>query len=315
MRANAASGDLYRGAIIDAHHHVWDLGLGRHPWLRPGAKVAHRYGDYASIKRDYLPADFLADVAGQNVVATVYMEAEWEPTDPIGETEWVARQRAATGIPGAMAAQTWLDAPDVGAVLAAQAAYPFVRSIRHKPGGARSQDEARSGIRSLLSDPTWEAGFALLAGHGLHFELQTPWWNLYEAAELADRHPDTQIVINHAGVVLDHRPETLRGWRAAMAHAAERSNMLVKASGLCIEGAGWVPEVNREIVLDLVHFFGAGRVMFGSNFPVDAIFMGYAALIENYRHVLCSLSQSEQRAVFCETAARTYHPSRFEPAA
>ena len=159
MAENSAS-DVYRGPIIDAHHHVWDLELDRHPWLRPGAKVPHRYGDYESIKHDYLPADLLADVAGQNVVATVYMEAEWDPADPLGETAWVARQRESSGVPGAMAAQAWLDAPDARQVLAAQAAHPFVRSIRHKPGGARSQQEAKSGLRSLMSDERWEAGYA-----------------------------------------------------------------------------------------------------------------------------------------------------------
>jgi predicted TIM-barrel fold metal-dependent hydrolase len=300
--------DLYAGPIIDAHHHVWDLSLQRHPWLRPGAKVAHRYGDYEAIKHDYLPTDFLADINGQQVVASVYVEAEWDPQDPLGETRWVEQTSKANGLPGAMAAQAWLDAPDAAQVLAAQAAHPLVRSIRHKPGGARSPAEVTGGVRSLLSDPRWQAGYALLAGHGLHFELQTPWWNLPEAAELADRHPETLMVINHAGVVLDHQAETLQGWRAAMAVAAKRPNMVVKVSGLCVEGAGWVPEVNREIVLDLVRLFGADRLMFGSNFPVDRMFIGYAALVDGYRQILARLEPAQQRAFFHDTAARIYAP-------
>ena len=28
---------LYDGPIIDAHHHLWDLSLARHPWLAAGA--------------------------------------------------------------------------------------------------------------------------------------------------------------------------------------------------------------------------------------------------------------------------------------
>ncbi|MFU1925229.1 hypothetical protein ACM6PT_49790, partial [Klebsiella pneumoniae] len=34
---------------------------------------------------------------------------------------------------------------------------------------------------------------AELARHGLHFDLQTPWWNLAEAACLARDFPDTLI--------------------------------------------------------------------------------------------------------------------------
>lgn len=300
---------LYQGPIIDAHHHVWDLGLDRHPWLRPGVQVAHRYGDYESIKHDYLPADFLADSAGSNVVATVYMEAEWDPADPLGETRWVEQASQAHGLPGAMAAQAWLDASDAEQVLAAQAASPLVRSVRHKPGGARSPAEAAGGVRSLLSDPRWQAGYALLARHGLHFELQTPWWNLAEAAQLAARHPDTLLVINHAGVVLDHKDETLRGWSEAMAIAARQRNIVVKVSGLCVEGAGWVADANREIVLALVRLFGADRLMFGSNFPVDQMFIDYAALIDGYRQILAPLELLQQQAFFHDTAARIYRPA------
>jgi len=309
MAENAVSTGLYAGPVIDAHHHVWDLRLGKHPWLRPGGQVPHRYGSYESIKHDYLPADLLADTAGQNLVATVYMEAEWEPADALGETAWVSRQSEATGIPGAMAAQAWLDAPDAAELIAAQAAHPLVRSVRHKPGGARSPQEVRDGVRTLMSDRRWRAGYAELARHGLHFELQTPWWNLPEAVALAERHPETLIVINHSGVVMDHKPETLRAWRAAMALAAAKPNMVVKASGLCVEREGWLLEINRTIVLDMVELFGADRVMFGSNFPVDRMFVGYAELLHAYRQILEPLDAAQQRAVFHDTAARVYAPS------
>jgi len=306
---------LYAGPVIDAHHHVWDLRLGKHPWLRPGEQVPHRYGDYESIKQDYLPADLIADAAQQNLVATVYMEAEWDPADALGETAWVAGQSQATGLPGAMAAQAWLDADDAADLIAAQAAHPLVRSIRHKPGGPRSPEEVAQGVPTLMSDSRWQAGYARLARHGLHFELQTPWWNLPEAVALAERHPETLVVINHSGVLLDHRPETLRGWRDAMSLAAGRPNMVVKASGLCVEKAGWLLEANRGIVLDMVGMFGADRVMFGSNFPVDRMYIGYAELLHAYRQILAPLDAAQQRAVFHDTAARVYAPAPIRPGA
>ena len=36
----------------------------------------------------------------------------------------------------------------------------------------------------------------VFARHGLHFELQTPWWHLHEAARLASDFPDLPIVLN-----------------------------------------------------------------------------------------------------------------------
>src|SRR5260221_10048324 len=85
--------------IVDAHQHFWDLAGDRHPWLAEAAMIPFRYGDYAVLKRDYLPADYRADSGAHRVVATVHVVAEWDPGDPIGETRWPAALRGGTGPP------------------------------------------------------------------------------------------------------------------------------------------------------------------------------------------------------------------------
>lgn len=300
--------DLYEGPIVDAHHHVWDLSLGRHPWLAPEGRVAHRYGDYEAIKHDYLPSDYLRDIAGTGIVASVYMEAEWTPGDGLAEVALVERYRKSSGVPGSMVSQARLDAADAAADLAALGAVPAVKSVRHKPGGATSPVEVSDGVRSLLSDDTWREGYALLGDHGLHFDLQTPWWNLGEARRLVDDFPDTTLIVDHAGVLADRDPETLAGWRAALEHIADAPNVVIKASGLCVAGTPWTVEANRGPILDLVRIFGAERVMFGSNFPVDGMFTTLPALIDGYRTILAELDPAAQRSVFHDTAQRVYAP-------
>jgi len=292
------SDEPYAGPVIDAHHHVWDLERNNYPWLRPDVMVAHRYGDYSAIKHTYLPADYLRDIAGSNVVASVYMEAEWDPSDPTGETRYVSELSRETGVPGAMTAQAWLDAPDVAEVLAAQAAFPLVRSVRHKPGAAGE----------LMGNRDWRAGYALLAEHGLHFELQTPWENLAQAAQLAADFPATLLVINHSGVILDRSDETLTGWRDALENIAQLPNVVIKASGLCIEGQPWSTDLNRGVVLDMVRIFGADRVMFGSNFPVDGMFATFAEILGSFIEITRHLSDAEKHAIFYGTAERVYAP-------
>ncbi|MBD7995719.1 amidohydrolase family protein [Arthrobacter sp. Sa2CUA1] len=298
----------YAGDVIDAHHHVWDLERNHYPWLTPEVTVPHRYGDYTAIKRSYLADDYLADIAGHRVTASVYMEAEWDPADPIGESRYIADVAAESGYPGAAVAQAWLDAPDVAATLAAQAAFPLVRSVRHKPGGAASRSEAMAGRRSLMSDPMWRAGYGLLARYGLHFELQTPWWNLGEATELARDFPETTLVINHSGVLLDRSPETVDGWRAALERIAACPNVVIKASGLCVEGVPFSAALNREVVLEMIRIFGPDRVMFGSNFPVDGMFATYGELLGSFLDITSSLSDAGKSAVFFDTANRVYRP-------
>lgn len=301
-------GDPYRGPIIDAHHHVWDLKRNLYPWLLPSGKVAHRYGDYSAIKKDYLALDFLRDIAGTGVVASVYMEAEWDPTDPFGEVRYIEELSRDYGVPGSMAAQAWLDADDVESQLEKLQGTGIVRSVRHKPGGPSSRAEVEAGGRTLMSNPDWRRGYALLGSYDLHFELQTPWWNLAEACELADSFPETTIVVNHSGVLLDREQETVDGWQRAMSAIAQRPNVVVKASGLCVEGASWTPALNREIVLSLIEMFGSDRVMFGSNFPVDGMFVGYADLVDGYREMTKDLADADKRQFFSGTAERLYSP-------
>lgn len=85
--ANAA----YDGPIIDAHHHFWDIGLNRHPWLANPA-------EHAFLRRDHLVADYLKLAAGTGIVATIHAEANWDPADPLGETEWLDRLDRPAGI-------------------------------------------------------------------------------------------------------------------------------------------------------------------------------------------------------------------------
>ena len=82
---------IYAGPLIDAHHHLWDLSLGKHPWLRDAKRDEMVFGDPTPLMRNYLPPDFRADAERQNLVASVHVEAGWDPADPVGETRWLER--------------------------------------------------------------------------------------------------------------------------------------------------------------------------------------------------------------------------------
>jgi predicted TIM-barrel fold metal-dependent hydrolase len=43
-----------------------------------------------------------------------------------------------------------------------------------------------------MDDPRWRRGYALLERHGLSYDLQTPWWHLDAAADLAHAFPRTR---------------------------------------------------------------------------------------------------------------------------
>jgi predicted TIM-barrel fold metal-dependent hydrolase len=279
---------------LDAHHHLWDLRERRYPWLQDEPPADFRYGDTRPLRKNYLPADFLADAQPCGVLKSVHVEAEWDPLDPVGETRWVTRLAARHGFPHALVAQAWLDRDDVENVLAAQASFALARGVRHKPepGAMRS---AR-----------WRRGYALLQRHGLHFELQAPWRELYDAADLASAFPRTTLVLNHAGLPADRSPEGLAGWRAAMRALADCANAVVKISGLGIKGHPWRVADQATVVLDAIAIFGAHRCVFASNFPVDGLVGSYATIMNGFREIVAGLPPADQRALFWENAHRVY---------
>ena len=296
----------YPGEIVDPHQHFWTPEEGRHPWLRPEARIPFRYGDYDALKRRYLPDDYARDTQGWNVVASVYVEAEWDPTDPLGETRWVEALASRTGWPGAMVAQAWLHRADAAETLARQAAFPRVRSVRHKPGG-----EAVPGERTLMSDESWRRGYALLARHGLHFDLQTAWWNAPEIVRLARDFPDTQIVLNHTGLPSDRGEEALAGWHRAMVTLAALPNLAVKISGLGQKGRAWTAEANRWIVRETIAMFSPARAMFASNFPVDRLCASFDDIFAGFSEIVADFPETDQARLFAGTARAVY---RLEPA-
>ena len=292
--------------VIDAHAHFWDLGKNYYPWLCDPALIPFRYGDYSAIRHTYLPADYRRDSANFNIAGVVHMEAEHDPADPVAETRWLESLADCSGLPSACVCQAWLDRGDAAEVLAAQAAFELVRGIRHKPTAAEAPREARRGAAGSMDDPAWREGYAMLAGHGMSFDLQTPYWHLDAAAALAADFPATQIIINHTGLPADRSADGLRAWREALDGAARQANVALKISGIGMPGQPWSLEQNRRVVLDAIAIFGVGRCLFASNFPVDSLTGDFRTIFSSYREITKEFSDREIAQLFHDNAARIY---------
>jgi predicted TIM-barrel fold metal-dependent hydrolase len=154
--------------------------------------------------------------------------------------------------------------------------------------------DAVGGQRTLMSHETWRRGYALLEQHGLHFDLQTPWWNLDEAIRLARDFPRTLVILNHAGLPADRSAQGLADWHAAMARFSEEPNVRVKISGLGQRGRPCSVEDNRWIVEEIIAMFGAHRAMFASNFPVDSLCASFDTIYSGFKRIAARYSQADQ---------------------
>ena len=291
-------------AVIDAHHHVWDLANDL-PWLK-SERIPFRYGDYSAICRNYMPDDYRADTAGWPLVGSVYVEAEWNRNLAAEESRWVAGIAHEHDLPSAVVAWCNFAAPDAGALLAAHAAHSVVRGVRHKPAAAPTPDEAERGVTGSMDDPVWREGYGHLARHGFSYDVQTPWWHLDAAADLAGDFPDTLLIINHTGLPADRSPEALNAWRKALETAAARPNVAIKISGIGVPGQTWSVEANGPIIRDAIQIFGTDRAMFASNFPVDSLVGDFDTIFSGFLAATAEYSEEDHARLFHDNAVRLY---------
>ena len=185
-----------------------------------------------------------------------------------------------------------------------------MRGIRHKPKAAASAREARRGATGSMDDDRWRRGYAELQKHGLRFDLQTPWWHMDAALDLARDFPQTQIIVNHAGLPSDRSDAGLAGWRSAMAALAGAPNVAVKLSGIGLgRGTPWRAQENAPLILALIELFGFERCMFASNFPVDSVCASFEIIYGGFEASVRHLPGHQRRALFHDNAMRIYQPA------
>ncbi|HML09710.1 MAG TPA: amidohydrolase family protein [Stellaceae bacterium] len=292
--------------LIDAHHHLWDLSMKKHPNRVSGVRHDFFMGDDSAINRDYLPADYRRDAAGHNVLTTVHCEAEWARDDQLGETRWVTAMHERYGIPGAIVAHAWFDTPNAEEIIAAQAANPLVRGIRSKPVTASAPDKMVPGASGTMQDKEWLRGFALLEKYALSWDLRVPFWHLEEAAAVARDFPNTKIILNHTGFPWDRSEEGLAAWRRGMEALAREPNVWVKVSEFGLKDRAWDYNDNRRVVLDAIAIFGIERSVFATNFPVASLRIGYDALVRAMSRMLSDRSHEDHDRFFWKNAAEFY---------
>ncbi len=292
--------------VVDAHFHVWrqaDL-----PWLS-GPMQPRIFGPYEAIRRDYSMAEYKAEAEGAGVAKAVYVQANWPPAraaDEAAQLQAVARE---TGWPHGVVGYADMTVADARPALDALAAFPLMRGVRQQFHWHENPAWRFAASPDLCRDPAVQRNVARLADHGWSFDLQVFTDQMAGACELADACPDVTFVLQHAGMLEDLSDAGRAAWRAGMAALAARPNVCAKISGFGtflhrVDAAhiGW-------LTTETVALFGAGRCLWGSNFPIEKLWTDYAALLDAHRAAARGLSAACQAALFQDTACRVYRLS------
>jgi len=330
-------------AIIDPHHHLWDL----RPMLPMFPEPRHGFIETLIPVAYYGFDGFHADAtSGHKVIASVYMEcgafynpAYGEAKQVVGEIEYVngVAAQSASGLygdarlcAGIVGHANLLLGGAVGEVLdAMQAAAPRrFRGIRHQ--GAWDADPAVLGPpfhapEGLYRDATFREGFAELGKRGMSFDAWLLEPQLGDVIDLARAFGDVPICLDHCGTPLGvasyegRLKERFETWAASIRELAQCENVMVKLGGLSMYNCGMPAEgpaagLGSETLAQLwkpyietcIEAFGPRRAMFESNYPVDRWGASYPVLWNAFKRITAGASDEEKAALYAGNAARFY---------
>lgn len=283
--------ELVAPPIIDTHQHLWDLKKYKLPWVKRGDLM----------DRDYLEADYLRAVEGLNVVKTVYMEVDVDPSQQLAESEEVTAICAS----GA----TLMKA----AVVSGRPASPGFADYAARFRG----DRYIKGLRQVLHGPNNPAGFCLkpefvagirlLGELGLSFDLCMRPAELGDAAKLVDQCPDTRFILDHCGNP-DVQAKDNSAWKRSIDELAKRDRVVCKVSGL-VESAkhgAWSADDLAPYVNHVIDAFGWDRVIFAGNWPVCTVTATFAEWLNALKTIVHDRPLENQKKLFHDNAVQLY---------
>lgn len=276
-------------AIVDAHHHLWDLAVRDQPWT----------AELPALRRSFHRGDLEPLAAAAGVTATVLVQT----IHAAGETpEMLALADTSDLIVGVVG---WTDvaAPDFAqrlAELRAGVGGRWLVGIRHQV------QELADG--AWLTEAATVRGLRQLAAAGLVFDLIVRADQIPDCVAAARAVPELSFVLDHLG-----KPRIAAGeiepWATDIRALAALPNVTCKLSGMVTEAdhETWTVADLRpyaDVVLDA---FGPQRVMFGSDWPVSTLAADYTLVVETAQELTAGLTDAERQAVFAGTATGVYH--------
>lgn len=273
--------------IVDTHRHLVYPERWKYPWT---AAIPALDG------RSYHLQDYLSEIEGTGIQASVFMETSPDP--------W--REEAA--LVYELAAQ-----PGASIVGVIANCHPEEESFEEYLDSIRN--DRLVGLRRVCHvepdefsrQPRFVENVRRIGRSGLTFDLCFLARQLPLALELAKKCPQTQFVLDHCGVP-DIAAGALDPWREAIRKTAALANVACKISGVlayCRPGNA-TAEAVRPYVEHCIECFGWDRVVWGSDWPVCTLTSSLRDWVAISRSLVSTASPAEQRKLFHQNAVRIY---------
>jgi len=278
--------------LVDSHQHFWQVGRFDYSWMTPEIDV---------LCHDYLPGQLEPILQRNGVHQTIVVQA----SNSVAETKWLLaladQNQFIAGVVG------WMDlqSANVGEQLAELAAHPKFKGVRHLVESEPADD--------WLAQETVIRGLRELESRKVSYDLLVHTRHLKHAKRAIDECPELRFVVDHLA-----KPPVARGdvdeWARQLKAIAAAQNVWCKLSGLVTEAnwTSWRIEDFIPYVDKALEYFGPGRMMFGSDWPVCVLAASYEQVLEAFNTLLADLGDEDREMIYSQNATQFY---RIEEAA
>ena len=248
------------------------------------------------LRRDFLPDEAKREMTRAGFDACVAVQAR----QTLEETRWLLS--LADKYPFIAGVVGWVDlqSDDVRKQLEQLTRHPRLVGVRHI---VQSEPDDR-----FLLRPEFCRGMALLEEFGLPYDILIYSRHLAAAAEFVARFPRQRFVLDHLAKP-PIRTGDIDAWARDLHRLAAFPNVMCKVSGLVTEAdwRKWTPEHIRPYLDLAFDYFGPGRMMIGSDWPVCTLAADYARAMAVVTDYVSHLSREERDGVLGGNAQRFWN--------
>ena len=252
---------------IDAHQHYWDPDILNYFWMPPEPGL---------LRRKYLPHDLEPIYQRNNFDGSIVVQAAQVPE----EADWLlGLADKHSSILGVVAWADLTRPAELGHTLDRLQKNPKFKGLRHL---IQDEADAKWGLQASVIE-----SLRMLAARDVQYEFVVRLAQLPYVEPMLEKVPGLRAVIDHIG-----KPRiadgSVDGWAEYMQRLALFPDLYVKLSGMVTEASpyAWTVDQLRPYARSMYDWWGADRVMFGSDWPVCLM------AAKSWKEVLAALTQA-----------------------
>ena len=268
---------------LDSHQHFWKFDPLRDNWITEEMEV---------IRHDFLPPDLKPLLDANGIHGSIAVQADQSETETNFLLALAEEYDFIKGVVG------WVDlcSPSIHSRLEYYSQFPKLKGFRHI---------LQAEPVEFMLKAEFQRGIAALNDYGFTYDILIYPQHLAIIPEL---------IRDKQAFVIDHlaKPDIKNGlflnWEAEIKQIASFDNVYCKLSGMITESDlnNWKKEDIFPYMDKVFDFFGAERLMFGSDWPVCKLAGEYDVVCGLVDEYLSKLSFREQELVWGKNAEQFY---------